>query len=379
MIIKEIFQEIPGIDSREIQEWLAARQYVLDKCNYLDVNNTPNIKSDKHVHVNVIMDDEENNRLAMAVVRQIILITHYPNFKESEESSRTVISIIYKKSDPIKLIELLKEFLKNLPDYCQLMVDRKNVSPYYLAYKNFMPLDIAIEIRKEGTESSLCPKEDRKAIMKEIKMSDVLHEYSKNEDNESISIKRSMLINMAYKIGVDIDNLPAYDNSNVNRYTTALEYFFNHSSQEFVQKIWENAKSQDKLSCLFCADCINERLNGLLDILDTPIVQYISENKEKVIKEIENNIDALALCEHSRWNVEKLLLGYRPYNILERFTIESLFGDERKKYRGKLKDNCVHLDLCSYRNLRRIDPGNIKYDYFLMLAIPHILLSNYSK
>ena len=77
--------------------------------------------------------------------------------------------------------------------------------------------------------------------------------------------------------------------------------------------------------------------------------------------------------------MEKLLLGFRPYSILEQFTIESLFGDAKKNYRGKLKDKGVHLDLCSYRNHRRIDPGNIKYDYFFMLAIPHILLSNYCK
>ena len=90
-------------------------------------------------------------------------------------------------------------------------------------------------------------------------------------------------------------------------------------------------------------------------------------------KAISDNIDALALCEHSRWNVERLILGYRPYSFQEHLEIEDLFGDEQAAYRKRLKNDGVHMDLCSYKNLRRIDPGNIKYDYFLMLAIPYIL------
>lgn len=382
MTIKEILENIDGIQNQQIQEWLAARHYVLGRCNHLDGAKGLKIDSDKHVHVKITLDnedDEENNSLAMAIARQVALITHYPNFKESEETTRTIISIIYKKCDSSKLKKLLKMYLGNLPDYCQFLVDGKDESLYYHTYKNYMPLDIAIEIRQEGTESFLCPKDDNKAIIKDIKMSDVLKDNSCNTPIDAISIKRSMLINTAYKTGADIDNLPAYDNANVYRYSIALDCFFNHSSEEYVQNKWDKAKVMDKLSCLFCADCMNERLDGLFDTHGLTMVQYIKKNKKDVIKTIQENIDALALCEHSRWNVEKLLLGFRPYSILEQFTIESLFGDAKKNYRRKLKDKGVHLDLCSYPNLRRIDPGNIKYDYFLVLAIPHILLSNYCK
>ena len=85
---------------------------------------------------------------------------------------------------------------------------------------------------------------------------------------------------------------------------------------------------------------------------------------------------ALSQSEHERWVVEKLIMGYRPYSDQERFQYESLFGEERKAFRKKLKNNAsdpAHVDLCSYRDLRRISPDDLKYDSFLMLAIPKIL------
>ena len=37
------------------------------------------------------------------------------------------------------------------------------------------------------------------------------------------------------------------------------------------------------------------------------------------------------------------------------------------------EDGTPHIDLCSYRELRRVNPDDMKYDCFLMLAIPKIL------
>ena len=48
----------------------------------------------------------------------------------------------------------------------------------------------------------------------------------------------------------------------------------------------------------------------------------------------------------------------------------------RKEYRDSLKKEIgerAHIDLCSYSDLRRVNPDDMKYDSFLMLAIPNIL------
>ena len=54
-----------------------------------------------------------------------------------------------------------------------------------------------------------------------------------------------------------------------------------------------------------------------------------------------------------------------------------IFGAERRAYRKKLKQNGIHIDLCSYRDLRRMNPVNMKYDCFLMMAMPRILKEFY--
>lgn len=379
MTIEDLFKSLEGINELKIREWIIARRHILDRCPHLDGIKGISPDSNKHVHVNIIMDNEnneENMRQTAAIVRQVALISHYPNFREDNEDTRTIISIIHNNDNSSQLKKLLKTYMGNLTDYCQFTVDGKIENQQYKLFKNFMPLDVAIEIRNCN---SLCPIEGEREIKTVIRMSDVTKDYPSTNPEDETSIKRSMLINMVYNTGADIDNLPAYDNANVQRYSTALDYFFNHSSEGDIQLKWESAKFMDKLSCLFCADCISERLDGLLDTTNKTMIQYIENNKNHVRNTIKKHIEAMALCEHSRWNVEKLILGFRPYTIQERFTIESLFGEARKNYRNYLKDKLVHFDLCSYRNLRRIDPGNIKYDYFLMLAIPHILLSNHFK
>jgi hypothetical protein len=74
-------------------------------------------------------------------------------------------------------------------------------------------------------------------------------------------------------------------------------------------------------------------------------------------------------------------MGYRPFSHEERYYDEQLHvqfknKEKKKAYRDNLKRrDCdpAHIDLCSYRDLRRINPDDLKFDSFLMLAIPKIL------
>ena len=92
----------------------------------------------------------------------------------------------------------------------------------------------------------------------------------------------------------------------------------------------------------------------------------------------EKNNEALSISEHERWVVEKLIMGFSPLDKDERIKDERLFGNAKKQYRKALKchqkeSGTPHIDLCSYRDLRRVNPDDMKYDSFLMLAIPKIL------
>lgn len=206
---------------------------------------------------------------------------------------------------------------------------------------------------------------------------------------QSIDISQGMLVNMAYHTGKPIDNLPPGDNDNFERYNTALNVFCYQLKFEHIVETWKsvvenkelhelNLKKQ--LSSIFCADCFRFHLRGILKTKGKSIVEYLLKDFDNVFKSIKKKetINALVRCEHSRWNVEKLILGYSPLTAEDHYKIETCFGEEKKKYTRDCKEKDLrHIDLCSNRDLRRLDPNSMKYDYFLMLAMPQILLSAY--
>ena len=88
------------------------------------------------------------------------------------------------------------------------------------------------------------------------------------------------------------------------------------------------------------------------------------------------NLEHLSKAEHARWNVEKLIYGYRPYTAEERYKDECLFVDNAKlkAERARMKnEQKAHIDICSSTELKRIDYDNIKYDCFIVLANNEIL------
>ena len=109
--------------------------------------------------------------------------------------------------------------------------------------------------------------------------------------------------------------------------------------------------------------------------ITTDMLNYMIKNHEKdLLKLVGNNLKTMAKCEHARWNVEKLILGFSPFSPQEQYEYNRRFGSSRSSYRNKLKKNeAHHINLCSYDDLRLIDPDNMKYDSFLMLAMVRIL------
>lgn len=119
----------------------------------------------------------------------------------------------------------------------------------------------------------------------------------------------------------------------------------------------------------------DEKIDCETVCITTDMLNYMVKNYEKdLLKLVGNNLKAMAKCEHARWNVEKLILGFSPFSPQEQYEYNRRFGSSRSSYRNKLKKNeAHHINLCSYDDLRRIDPDNMKYDTFLMLAMVRIL------
>ena len=84
----------------------------------------------------------------------------------------------------------------------------------------------------------------------------------------------------------------------------------------------------------------------------------------------EDEVNILAKVEHARWNMEQLLMGYRPISIEKQKELAEIKDATTKKnLKNELKSNMVHLNICSYATLERIDGGCIKVDEKIVCVI----------
>lgn len=81
----------------------------------------------------------------------------------------------------------------------------------------------------------------------------------------------------------------------------------------------------------------------------------------------EEQINLLSQVEHNRWNVEELLLGYRPVTLDEQIAIERNYDVMKKEMR-----DCkfIHYDIREYALLK---PQSRKYDLAITTYIPFII------
>ena len=73
--------------------------------------------------------------------------------------------------------------------------------------------------------------------------------------------------------------------------------------------------------------------------------------------------------------MEKLLMGYRQLTDKEKaILLDKEVGPDRDNEKDRLKGDIIkaHADICSFHELKKIDPGIEDYDYLLTLMIPDI-------
>lgn len=297
---------------------------------------------------------EGHSDLMYSVVRQVALLSHFPNFNDETGTKKTVLTILCPDVSTVDgLLEIKQhlsspEYLGNLLDYCKNEIVLKGDS--VVCNENSF-IDIKIEI-KGGIEP--IPEGNSIFAITESMLSEIHIE----EKEMLIDISDAMNVNLIYNIGVDVNNLPSFDFSNISAYQLATDVFRNKFSKEDKKYIWSHLSPEKKCSNLYCADCLKLRY------------KWICHNRQC----ISDYIDALARSEHSRWNVEELILGFRPLNPSEKYKFAVLTGKEKDNYRKRKRDDeKAHVDLCSYQELRRINPGDMRYDYFLMIAAKYIL------
>lgn len=148
-----------------------------------------------------------------------------------------------------------------------------------------------------------------------------------------------------------------------------------HYDEVKYQNIWITEKTvSDRWSSKFNANTLSLKLRS---------IGCSNDMKKQVIStSISSHLDTMAEVEHNRWNVEKLLTGYRALTDKEWDSLllyrKNGKEDNFKKfndYRNSLKNwpTRAHADLCSFEELKRVDPDICHFDYDLCKAIPGII------
>lgn len=152
-----------------------------------------------------------------------------------------------------------------------------------------------------------------------------------------------------------------------------ISYLYDHSDSYLrmpdeaeLDRAWFNLKYIYQRSNLYAANSIPAKLRSI-GIAGAPHpLQTLDDSQVDILSEIE----------HNRWNIERLLAGFKAYPYEERMTIKEKFMDPARKPAAKedhdkLKDEkFLHKDIAPYDELL---PGSQNYDKVIVRNILDVM------
>ena len=156
------------------------------------------------------------------------------------------------------------------------------------------------------------------------------------------------------------------------RIAAVYDHFFNYDiiplqiDMNEANRIWDNTPMSKRWSNIFSAASIPTKLRCIG-------IEWDNNTTCRLADFTEDEISLLAEMEHNRWNIEELLLGYRPVSKTEDEEIDK--DKSRKKY---WKKRFVHYDIRPYDELKEDAEGRkaSKYDEVIVASLPLILNFN---
>ena len=153
------------------------------------------------------------------------------------------------------------------------------------------------------------------------------------------------------------------------RISSVYDYYFKNGTTptyikpEEADEVWKSKIITKRWSNIFAAASIPTKLRC--------IGSKWSINNNCFLENLTNDqIELLAEIEHNRWNVEELLLGYRPVKKEED---NDIFANRSKKQ--EYKEKFIHYDIRPYNGLKEDEKGNLTsvYDIVIVKSLPLIL------
>lgn len=150
---------------------------------------------------------------------------------------------------------------------------------------------------------------------------------------------------------------------------------------------WDKLKECKKISNKLFVDSIYQKLRCIMDLSENETLgEYgnpIFDNRsfvQDVKSVLQSHASIVAKCEHNRWNIEQLLMGFTPMKSADDEQFRKLVAENNEekinKKKSELKESSakVHPNICDFEHLNMVDPDAKKYDYALNMAIPDILI-----
>lgn len=129
---------------------------------------------------------------------------------------------------------------------------------------------------------------------------------------------------------------------------------------DMINLLWDGLTTANKWSNIYNSDSIPTKLRSVGKNVGDDMDVVLSENDIKVISEVE----------HRRWNMEKLLMHFRPLTDAEQKMCIQLGNDEKKRLKNTWM---AHLDICSLARLREVDMDSVAYDENVTQIIPSMI------
>lgn len=360
-----------------------------------------NYESEKYVHFVIL----GMSRMGIALGVEAAHVMHFPNFNR-DKTKKTKITFISDDAEKemnffvgrySHLFEIAPYFFVNLIDEdkeCEnkTFEEKKEKRGQYLFKKekeNF--LDIEFTFIKGDTESekvrtlltkwandqeqilsiAVCLSDPPASIAMGLYLPDIIY-----RNNIPVFIRQrtsGTLLNIVrntpndgkwnkyanvYPIGM-LDSCYDLDHKGKS-YAMGIKYLYHHQntynsppatipSEQEIEELWNDEATALQWSNYYSSYSIGPKLRSL----------GISE--EGFCPELTNEqIDLIAQVEHNRWNVEKLLIGYRKPTPKE----------EQDISRKELKNNYIHPDIRPYNEL---SDGSKDYDRAITKGLPLLI------
>lgn len=152
-------------------------------------------------------------------------------------------------------------------------------------------------------------------------------------------------------------------------YSKGEDYLYMSSDQEELDRKWREQSFLNQVSNIYCANHIGVKLRSM------GIDEEGLRRKDKIPEEYEK---VMAVVEHNRWNVEKLLLGFDPVEESRRKRLKEMeprkesndFKKEMKELKTLKNDQYVHHCIAPFDQLLK---DYQKYDYLIVRNLTDVL------